>query len=234
MKTILLKDLAVTQDGLRHSRDSLRAMVRFVAEGGFWTADELAKHHAAFSLPGPPELIELVSVEDGRCYVHNGHHRAVATWLGGRFHLRENEYQLLDRTYEWFLESNPETGYFLTFDPRIHVRRAEFRTVQREVRSRFEADPVAAETWRAENTDRYRCGRAIRTVPALAWEISRCAAHSPASDSTTVVHGGHDHSWFSGNLRRRRVAVAPLARLQTSGVAFHGESSQVSGLRVGA
>lgn len=232
MTTILLKDLAVTQDGLRHSRDSLRCMVRFVAEGGCWTADQLAKHHAAFSLPGTPEPIELVRVEDGQCYVHNGHHRCVATWLGGRFHLRKDEYRLRDRTYDWFLESNPETGYFLTFDPRIHVRRADFIAVQREARVRFQVDPATAESWRAENTDRYRCGRAIRTVPALAWAISRCAASSPASSETTFVHGGHDHSWFSGNSRRRRVAVAPVARLQTSGIAFHAESSQVSGLTV--
>ncbi len=213
MKTILLKDLAVTQDGLRHSRDILRCMARFVADGGCWTADELAKHHSAFCLPGAPELIELVRVEDGQCYVHNGHHRCAATWLGGRFHLREGEYRLFDRTYDWFLQSNPDAGYFLTFDPRIHVRRAEFRSVQREVRARFEADPLAAETWRAENTDRYRCGRAIRTVPALAWEISRCAAPSATSHETTFVHGGHDRSWFSHGSRRRRVALAMAARL---------------------
>ncbi|MDE2508633.1 MAG: hypothetical protein KGM43_15590 [Planctomycetota bacterium] len=233
MKTMLLKDLAVTQDDLRHSRDSLRGMVRFVAGGGFWTADQLAKHHAAFSLPGTPELIDLVRVEDGQCYVHNGHHRCVATWLGGRFHLREGEYRLFDRTYDWFLESNPDAGYFLTFDPRVHVRRAEFRSVQQELRERFEANPLAAEAWRAENTDRYRCGRAIRTVPALAWAISRRAAPSPALSETTFAHGGHDHSWFSRDLRRRRVAVPPVARFQTSGIATHAESSQVSGVRVG-
>ncbi|HEU5458581.1 MAG TPA: hypothetical protein VFU68_08175 [Terracidiphilus sp.] len=170
-----LHNLLVTQHGLRHPHPVLRQMVRYVARGGFWTVDRLAQHLTAFSPPRPSSLIELVRVEDGNCYVHNGHHRCAATWLGGRTYLRSDEYQLHERTYSWYMEANPECGYFLTFDPRLHVRNADFLSLQREAQRRFQVDRVAGERWRRMNVDSYRRRRVLQTVPEFAQSVSRHA-----------------------------------------------------------
>jgi hypothetical protein len=168
MNMILLKDLWVTQHGLRYSKAVLQLMTRHVAEGGFWTADQIARHHAALALPEPPQLIELVRVEDGNSFVHDGHHRCTSVWLAGRPYLRADEYHLTERTYAWYLESNPDAGYFLTFDPRIHVRSADFLSFQREAQARFQSDRSTGEKWRSANEAGYLRRRVLTTVPQFA------------------------------------------------------------------
>jgi hypothetical protein len=173
MNRILLKNLCVTQDGLRHPQAVLQQMTRHVAEGGFWTADHLERHPAALALPGPPPLIELVRVEDGTLFVHNGHHRCTSVWLAGRPYLRADEYRLTERTYAWYVESNPDAGYFLAFDPRIHVRSADFLSLQQEVQACFLAGRAAGEQWRMANKAGYLRRRVLTTVPEFARAASR-------------------------------------------------------------
>jgi hypothetical protein len=177
MNVILLQDLLVTQYGLRHSHDVLQQMVRHVAKGGFWTADRLEECETTLSLPGQFRPIEISLMEDGTRYLHDGHHRCVSTWLGGRTYLRADEYVLNERTYRWYVKSNPESGYYLAFDPRIHVRSADFLSFQREAQARFQTNPLAGENWRRANEAGYLRRRVLKTVPDLARAICLHVLH---------------------------------------------------------
>lgn len=163
-----LRKIFVTQDGLRHRPGAFWKMVQFVADGGFWTEAQHAIYSAARSITHCFQPIELVLTEDGNCYLHDGHHRCAATWLGGRAYLYPDEYRLHRRTYAWYQEVNPDAGYFLAFDPRTQVRNADLRPAQREAHTQFRVSSAAFEAWRTTRADSYRRRRVHRTVPDFA------------------------------------------------------------------
>lgn len=163
-----LEKLLVTQDGLRHWA-SVQEMADYVRSGGFWTADYLAKFSRQYKLSRTSPVIALSRFEDGLVYVHDGHHRCVATYLGGRNYLREDEYGLTDWLYSQYTETNHRNGWYTPFDPRTHLRTANFANFKRQARRLYTADPVHAEEWVRENASLYlSAGRAVTTVADLA------------------------------------------------------------------
>ncbi|HEX6985217.1 MAG TPA: hypothetical protein VF170_07560, partial [Planctomycetaceae bacterium] len=99
---IFLADLWVTQNDLRDWRQ-VEEMVRFARDGGTWTAATLSEFAEAHHLRRVSPVIQISRFEDGRAYVHDGHHRAVSTHLSGRGHLRSDEYELTDWRYEHYV-----------------------------------------------------------------------------------------------------------------------------------
>lgn len=165
-----LEDLVVMQDDLRHW-DHMGDMIQYVRHGGFWTAEYLKNYSAAMKLPRVSPLIAVSRFEDGKSYIHDGHHRSIATFLGGRDYLREDEYHLTEWAYSKYLEIAPENGWYTPFDPRLHVRTADFADFKHEARDRFQKDHQTALQWVLDNVNRFRTERRL-------WSLADMAAKS--------------------------------------------------------
>jgi len=111
-----IDDLTVTQSGFRNKRQ-IKDMIKLVAEGEAFNIGSLAAYDG-----NDLRLINIVQFEDGRCYIHDGHHRVAAIYLGGRKYLFGNEYKITKWTYADYLAINLEMGWVTPFDPRFEVR----------------------------------------------------------------------------------------------------------------
>jgi hypothetical protein len=164
---MLIKDLLVLQAGLRHTND-IWTMANYVKNGGFWNQSYLDNYAKEKGLVKSSPLISISQFEDGLMYVHDGNHRAVSVFLGGRKYLREDEYILSNWKYSQYLEIAPENGWFTPFDPRVHVRTPDFAAFKEEVKLRFNHNPTAALQWLNNNFDKYRTERIVHTISDLA------------------------------------------------------------------
>lgn len=163
----LLSNLLVMQSDLRHW-DDIQSMIEYVKDGGFWTAEYLASYAKEKNLTRISPLISVSSFEDDSDFVHDGHHRCVATWLGGRDFLRDDEFNLSKWEYKDYLEIAPENNWYTPFNPKTHVRTADFAAFKKEARDRFQQDANAALDWLYNNFQQFRTPRTIHTVPELA------------------------------------------------------------------
>lgn len=171
---LALDSLLVMQDDLRHI-DGIADMCDYVVAGGFWTPEYLSQYSKGKNQKVSP-IIQISRFEDGSDYVHDGHHRCVGTWFGGRTYLRDDEYKLTEWSYSLYLEINPANGWYTPFDPRQHVRIADIMGFKSEARERFAINPAEAYDWILANSARYRRDKKFRTVPELAAAILRCRA----------------------------------------------------------
>lgn len=121
---IELSKLWVSQDGLRDT-SQLPAMIEFVRAGNFWTKENLSLF-AAINNQRPPATIEIAEFPD-QLMVHDGHHRCIATLLGGRNYLREDEFHIKQWQYSNYQNPNLKTNWFTPFDPKLEVRKADFK-----------------------------------------------------------------------------------------------------------
>jgi len=160
-----LTDLIVTQSSLR-DYDQIPQMASIVRNGGYWTLDVLEKYN-----PKSTALIQISRFEDGLMYIHDGHHRAVATWLGGRVTLREDEYQVREYTYERYMTTKLKLGYFTPFDPRTHVRKPEFFKFKMEAQVIYDNHPEQLEDWIKSHENEYKEVRDVYNVYGLVTKL---------------------------------------------------------------
>lgn len=148
-------------------------MIEHVSSGGQWTIEYLQVYCKKEKLKKPSPLIQIREFEDGRRYIHDGHHRCVATWLGGRRTLFPEEYVLTACTYDYYWEVNHGNGWYTPFDPRRHQRLADFDVFKQEARQKFVDDPDNAEKWCWDNWPRYRieCRNVILPEMALSLRL---------------------------------------------------------------
>lgn len=120
-------ELRITQDGLRN-RSQLDAMIEFVKRGGIFTRDVITEYLHSSRLVGVNEF------EDGRKFVHDGHHRLVAIKLSGvRDFLYPEEYFITKLPYARYTKANFSNGWYTPFDPRTHVRVCDFGVFKDQV-----------------------------------------------------------------------------------------------------
>ena len=167
-----LNTLRVMQADLRHW-DHMKEMVAFVKGGGFWTQEYLEQYSREQKLPRVSPLIAISRFEDGLDFLHDGHHRCVATWMAGRDYLRSDEFVLSNWVYEDYLEIAPHNNWYTPFNPKTHVRTADFAKFKAEAKERFANDPHAAVDWLYEHLQDFRTDRAIKYVPELAAIVSK-------------------------------------------------------------
>lgn len=153
------------QDNLRNLTQ-IPDMIEFVRLGGFWTADNLQKYAEIKGIRISP-LMEVIEFPD-RYMIHDGHHRAVSTFLGGREFIRGDEYVLKKWTYDDYLVENLANRWVTPFDPRTEVRLADFGVFKKYVLSLVEGGKLQeARNYILANKDLYAKVRTVSDIRSL-------------------------------------------------------------------
>jgi hypothetical protein len=155
-----INDLTITQKGFR-SPWQLPQMVEHAALGGKFDVNTLNRHSSGKDV----RLINLVRFEDGRVFIHDGHHRVMAIYLGARDFLGISEYALTDWKYKDYTDIVFAKRWITPFDPRFEVRVSDYTEFKNEVWSIWEKDgEEAAKKHILLHKEAYvmpRCGRTI-------------------------------------------------------------------------
>lgn len=80
----------------------------------------------------------LTRFEDGKIYVHDGHHRLCAMLNCGIYYLDEVEYKIADRTYSDYIYPAPQNGWFTPFNPKTQCRLSDFSRIKNLFRETYE------------------------------------------------------------------------------------------------
>jgi hypothetical protein len=163
---IKLNELIVMQENLRHT-SQIEKMIYFVKNGGFWTEDVLKKYAESVGTRVCP-LMEVVCFPDGKRMIHDGHHRIVSIYLGGRDYLREDEFILKYWDYKDYLNVNIDNRWVTPFDPRTEVRVPDIGEFKKKAIDLFAADPEKAREFIFKNKMSYIKDRNISWVSSLA------------------------------------------------------------------
>ena len=148
--------------------DKMNEMISFVKEGGFWTQECLQQYSFKNNLNRNPPLIAISKFEDNIDYLHDGTHRCVATWLGGREFLIPEEFKITSWFYEDYLKIAPQNNWYTPFNPKTHVRTADFSKFKIEAKDRFDKDQKEAIIWLQNHFDDFRTIRTVENLPELA------------------------------------------------------------------
>jgi len=147
-RAMLLDEIHPTQCGLRNV-EQVDAMVDFVRKGGFFSQESLDNYG------GYNALMSIRKFEDGKLFLHDGHHRALSIWLAGRDFIRDDEFEITTWEYNDYTSPNPSAGFFTPFHPMNEVRHAEFHSFKEEIRKIAENDVEKAMSFIEENRNRY-------------------------------------------------------------------------------
>ena len=148
-----LDTLGIMHDEIRH-RHQVVEMARLVRTGLCWNRDVLRAYADAHGRPVAP-LIAIAHFPDGWLMIRDGHHRCLATYIGGRAYLRHDEYNIQEYTYEMYAEINFAAGFVTPFDPRTEVRIPDFGSFRQEVLHLYARSPEAAVEFIRQNKFRY-------------------------------------------------------------------------------
>lgn len=176
---ISIHELNITQNVLR-DENQIQEMVDFVRSGGKFNEASIVDYHNRFGKNVYVDLIEVARFEDGKLFVRNGHHRAVAIHIGGRDAIYDYEYNIVDWKYSDFSDINFKAGWFTPFDVRTHVRIADLADFKRKVKAIL-ADQfpqsigreAAAEKFIRENSKLYCERKEFEGIAALAKRVKR-------------------------------------------------------------
>ena len=159
-----IKNLIVTQDSLR-STNSIDLMSKHVEKGGYWDIESLEKYSKENKIKVAP-LIQITQFEDGKQFIHDGHHRIVATVLSGRDYLLPDEFCVTEWRYKDYDVLAAENGWFTPFDPRTHVRLGDFLPYKKMAKDAY-ARNLLSNAWVKEIEHLFKTKREFESVDAL-------------------------------------------------------------------
>jgi hypothetical protein len=160
---LYIRDLAVTQCGFRNERQ-IDDMIVFVSSGGIFSAESLGEH----SNGADKRLINLAKFEDGRYFIHDGHHRIASIYLGGRKWLHKEEYTVKKWKYSDYTDISFENKWITPYDPRIEVRIPDYEAFKRNVQYCLtNGGEKAAEEYIRKRHDTYTRERRVLTIRDL-------------------------------------------------------------------
>lgn len=128
-----IASLIVTQHELRYL-DHIPQMVEFVKQEGVWNRKTLVDYASRYHPGRISPLIQISRFPDGQDFIHDGHHRLVTTWIGGRKVIFPEEYEVTEWTYDLYLEINLAVGWVTPFDPRTHCRKPDLHDFKKLVK----------------------------------------------------------------------------------------------------
>ena len=162
-----LSEIHVTQSSVRNWQRVLD-MIDFVRQGGIFTSEHVERYHQDESVF---PLVKIKQMPDGNYYLHDGHHRALALYFGGRDHFLPEEYTLHAwPSYESFMEPNFAVGWVTPLDIRQEVRHPDIVPFKSLVLSLPEEQRLAY--IQAHKSSYCQPRRGIFTVPHLAECVS--------------------------------------------------------------
>lgn len=164
---ILIDELMIMQHNLRNF-DQIHDMIDYIAKGGFWTKESLAEFAVKLHHERVCPLMEIVFFPDGKKMVHDGHHRLVSTYLGGRKYIRGDEYVMKMWKYDDYLHINFDNRWVTPFDPRTHVRVADIGNFKKIALELSKIDPAEAEIYIRARQNTYVETRKWSSVANLA------------------------------------------------------------------
>ena len=174
-----LDTLGIMHDEIRHMHQVVE-MARLVRAGLLWTRDVLRAYADAHGMPMAP-LIAIARFPDGWMMIRDGHHRCLATYLGGRAYLRHDEYRIEEYTYEMYAQINFVAGFVTPFDPRTEVRIPDFGSFRQEALRLYACSPEAAVAFIRQNKLRYAHPRRYYNLAQMAehgWGIQSIEEHA--------------------------------------------------------
>lgn len=164
---IPLKKLIVSQDGLRNTAQ-LDKMVEFVKRGGKFTRDAMLLYHVMMGRDDSPVPIHIAEVM-GEFYIHDGHHRAIAKWIGGANAIYEDEYEIVSYSLDDYVTPSVKRGWHTPFDPRTEFRLADLNKYRQFVNEMIkEGYPIEDCAW-FDNL--YKTNRRFATLEEMIKEI---------------------------------------------------------------
>ena len=120
------------QDSIRDP-DSIIAMTSFVKEGGIFTLDNVQRFNEARSHHSLLQISQFPTDDSEHDYVHDGHHRSLSIYLGGRKVLHPEEYQIHSWSgIESYSEVNRSVGWVTPFDVRTEMRLSDIHEFKAE------------------------------------------------------------------------------------------------------
>ena len=168
---VRVDNLLVMQNDLRNA-EQIRGMIDHIRQGGLWTHDALKQYANDHHIRTAP-IIYLSRFPDNVIGIHDGHHRLVATHLGGRNELYPEEYEIHDWKYEDYNRIDFKLGYITPFDPLTEVRIPNLSAFKKMVWTIAEHDEKVAEQTIEENRLVFSLPRQIRLLPELAQRYDR-------------------------------------------------------------
>ena len=174
-----LEALQVTQDLIR-DHEQIDPMVEHVRSGGFFTKEVLEGFAKERGLKTAP-LAQISEFEDGQQFIHDGHHRIVSIWLGGRKYISDDEYEIKKWEYKNYSDIvflRPDGGWLgwvTPYDPRTEVRVPDTADFKKHTYNIFhDIGEAEARVFVKDNKVSYVKPRIIKTVPALAGVLTNC------------------------------------------------------------
>jgi hypothetical protein len=162
--------IMTTQNDLRNVWQ-IRRMIDYIEAGGFFTSVDLQRYEDMKGGQERPSMISLSRFPDDILMAHDGHHRLVSMYLGGRRLLRGDEYRVKEFSYLDYTEPNLANGWMTPFDPITEIRLCEFGPFKREVGRLMKETPDLALPYILTNKHLYSATRDIDFIPQLAEKI---------------------------------------------------------------
>jgi len=157
--------LWVMQQSIR-DLDQISGMIEYVEGGGLWTMERITEYAAKKGKTAYPIYITIFP--DNEKMIHDGHHRILANFLGGRHELYDSEFVIKPWTYESYNEVAVDRGFVTPFDPKTECRTNDFLEYKNKVLAMAKIDLVMAEAYVWANKAKYSEPRVIYTVAELA------------------------------------------------------------------
>jgi len=169
-----VNSLIVSQNDLRNFAQ-LKEMAAFVRQGGFWTPSVLEHYALQHSLKQSPIIkISRFVDQNDTMMIHDGHHRVISTFMGGRDWLREDEYLITDWKLAQYEELAPQNNWYTPFNPLTHIRIADISEFKNQAKRLYETtDFELFKLWVVSNSHVYCVPRQVTQVSELAERLSK-------------------------------------------------------------
>jgi len=184
--------MGITQCNIRNL-DQIPAMIEHVQSGGYFDDKSLEEYASKMNIRKAP-IMEIAEFEDGKKMIHNGHHRAISIWLGGRDFFTEDEFYIKPWTYADYEDivthdsDGNWMGWVTPFDVRTESRVCDLSSFKRKVKDIHEGiNEEEAIDYINKNKHQYAKKKTLHTVPQLSVELLKNGLVARLNEAGVVI-----------------------------------------------